>query len=110
MDACPTGALSAKVAKWSGKPDREVATTCVYCSVGCQLRLQTKNNKVVDALPDYASPVDHGLICVKGRFAVPEYVHAPSRFTNPKEMTSMGYNDISWEEAIGKAAETGSRM
>jgi predicted molibdopterin-dependent oxidoreductase YjgC len=102
---CPTGALSAKVPKWSGKPDKEVTSTCVYCSVGCQLRLQAKNNHVVDALPDYASSVDHGLICVKGRFAVPEYMHSPGRFSNPREMTPMGYNDISWDEAITKAAE-----
>ena len=105
VGVCPTGALSAKVPKWSGKPDNEVKTTCVYCPVGCQLRLQTKNNHVVDALPDYASSADHGLICVKGRFAVPEYMHSPGRLANPKEMTPMGYNDISWDEAITKAAE-----
>jgi formate dehydrogenase alpha subunit len=105
VDVCPTGALSAKVPKWSGKADAEVSTTCVYCPIGCQLRLQTKNNRVVDALPDYASSVDHGLVCVKGRFAVPEYVHSATRFSNPQEMTSMGYNDISWEEAIGRAAD-----
>ncbi len=105
VDVCPTGALSAKVSKWTGKPDAEVSTTCVYCTVGCRLRLQTKNNRVVDALPDYASPVDQGLICVKGRFAVPEYVHSAMRFSTPKEMTSMGFNDISWEEAIAHAAD-----
>jgi NADH dehydrogenase/NADH:ubiquinone oxidoreductase subunit G len=105
VDVCPTGALSATVSKWSGKADAEISTTCVYCPIGCQLRLQTKDNKVVDALPDYASPVDHGLICVKGRFAVPEYVHSATRFSNPREMTPMGYNDISWEEAITRAAD-----
>ena len=105
VDVCPTGALSAKVSKWSGKADGEVTTTCVYCSTGCQIQLQTKNNKVVDALPDYGSSVDHGLICVKGRFAVPEYVHSPTRFSKPQEMTPMGYNDILWEEAIARAAE-----
>jgi formate dehydrogenase (NADP+) alpha subunit len=105
VDVCPTGALSAKVSKWLGKADGEVTTTCAYCSTGCQIQLQTKNNKVVDALPDYTSSVDHGLICVKGRFAVPEYVHSPTRFSSPQEMTSMGYNDISWEEAIARAAE-----
>ena len=105
VDVCPTGALSAKVSKWSGKSDAEVTTTCVYCSIGCQLRLQVKQNKVVDALPDYTSPVDHGLICVKGRFAVPEYVHSAARYSNPREMTPMGYNDISWEDAIARAAD-----
>jgi predicted molibdopterin-dependent oxidoreductase YjgC len=104
VTSCPTGALSVKVSKWYGKPDVQIATTCNYCAVGCRLRLQVKNNEVIDVLPDYDSPVDHGLICVKGRFAVPEYVHSPLRYGAPKEMTPMGYNDISWDQAIALAA------
>jgi len=105
VTSCPTGALSVKVSKWYGKPDAQVPTTCNYCSVGCKLQLQVKNNGVTDALPDYGSPVDHGLICVKGRFAVPEYVHSSFRYGTPMEMTPVGYNDISWDQAITIAAE-----
>ncbi|MCX5811853.1 MAG: molybdopterin-dependent oxidoreductase [Proteobacteria bacterium] len=104
VSACPTGALSVKVSKWYGKPDAQVATTCNYCAVGCKLQLQVKNNEVIDVLPDYDSLIDHGLICVKGRFAVPEYVQSPLRYGIPKEMTPMGYNDISWDQAIAVAA------
>jgi predicted molibdopterin-dependent oxidoreductase YjgC len=104
VTSCPTGALSVKVSKWYGKPDAQIATTCNYCAVGCKLRLQVKNNEVIDVLPDYDSPVDHGLICVKGRFAVPEYVNSPLRYGVPKEMTPVGYNDISWDQAITLAA------
>jgi formate dehydrogenase (NADP+) alpha subunit len=105
VSVCPTGALSAKVSKWYGKPDAQEVTTCGYCSVGCQLTLQMKNNEVLDALPDYDSPVDHGLLCVKGRFAVPEYTHSPLRFTNPRHLISEGYEDITWERAIEIASE-----
>ncbi len=105
VTVCPTGALSTKVSKWYGKPDNQVSTTCSYCSVGCQILLQTKNNEVLDALPDYESPVDHGLICVKGRFAIPEYVHSALRLSSPQRLTPVGYEDISWEQAITEAAE-----
>ncbi|MCX5804783.1 MAG: molybdopterin-dependent oxidoreductase [Proteobacteria bacterium] len=105
VSACPTGALSVKVSKWYGKPDTQVATTCNYCAVGCKLQLQVKNNEVIDVLPDYDSAIDHGLLCVKGRFAVPEYVHSPLRYGVPMEMTPMGYNDISWDQAISSAAD-----
>ena len=105
VSSCPTGALSVKVSKWYGKPDAQIATTCNYCAVGCKLKLQVKNHGVIDILPDYDSSIDHGLICVKGRFAVPEYVHSPLRYGVPKEMTLMGYNDISWDQAITLAAE-----
>ncbi len=105
VGSCPTGALSVKVSKWYGKPDAEVSTACNYCSVGCKLRLQVKNNEVIDVLPDYDSLIDHGLICVKGRFAVPEYIHSPLRYGVPMEMTPVGYNDISWDQAISLAAD-----
>jgi len=105
VSSCPTGALSVKVSKWYGKPDSEVSTVCSYCAVGCKLRLQVKNNEVIDVLPDYDSSIDHGFICVKGRFAVPEYVHSPLRYKVPMEMTPMGYNDISWDQAIALAAD-----
>lgn len=105
VSVCPTGALSTKVSKWYGKPDSQILTTCTYCSTGCQLLLQIKNNEVVDVLPDYNSSVDRGLICVKGRFAIPEYVHSPQRISTPKKLTPVGYQDISWDEAIEIAAE-----
>lgn len=105
VTVCPTGALSVKTSKWYGRPDMTVGTSCVYCPVGCRLLLQVKDGAVIDALPDYDSPVDHGLICVKGRFAVPEYVHNAERLTTPRKMTSIGYEDIDWDQALSVAAE-----
>ncbi|NLW35327.1 molybdopterin-dependent oxidoreductase [Syntrophorhabdus aromaticivorans] len=105
VSVCPTGALSTKVAKWYGKPDSRVATTCLYCPAGCRLELQVKNNEVIDVLPDYDSPVDQGLICVKGRFAIPEYVVSPERLGTPSRLTPVGYEVISWDQAIDEATE-----
>jgi NADH dehydrogenase/NADH:ubiquinone oxidoreductase subunit G len=104
VSVCPTGALSAKVSKWYGKPDEETRTTCLYCPVGCELQLQTKNNETVDALPNYDSVIDQGLICVKGRFAVPEYMASYRRLATPQRKTPLGYEDISWDDAINTAA------
>lgn len=105
VNVCPTGTLSVKTGKWYGMPDEQIKTTCNLCSLGCTLLLQTKNNTVIDSLPDYDSPVDKGLICVKGRFCITEYVHSPMRYGTPMEMTPVGYNNISWEQALGVAAE-----
>ncbi len=105
VSVCPTGALAAKVSKWYGKPEKEVDTTCVYCPLGCTLKLQVRKNEVIDAIPDYDSPVDRGLICMKGRFAVPEYVHSPLRIIVPKRLTSAGYQDITWDEATTEVAQ-----
>lgn len=100
VNVCPTGTLSVKTGKWYGKPDKEGDTVCNFCSIGCKLVLQTKDNTVIDSLPDYDSPLDKGLICVKGRFCITEYIHSPSRYTTPMEMTPVGYNNITWEQAF----------
>jgi predicted molibdopterin-dependent oxidoreductase YjgC len=105
VTVCPTGAISAKASKWYGMADTQITTTCMFCSVGCQMKLKVKNNEVIDALPDYDSVVDQGLICVKGRFAIPEYVNSPQRFTTPQKITPVGYEVITWEQAIGTAAD-----
>ncbi|MBA4389619.1 MAG: hypothetical protein C0399_01615 [Syntrophus sp. (in: bacteria)] len=105
VSVCPTGALSTKVSKWYGKPDGETKTTCVYCPVGCELLLQIKNNETIDVFPNYDSTIDQGLLCVKGRFAIPEYVASPERLATPQRMTPLGYEDISWDDAIDEAAE-----
>lgn len=101
---CPTGALSAKVSKWSGKPDEIVESTCPYCPVGCTLDLKVKAGEVVDVSADYDSPTEHGLICVKGRFAIPEYVLSPDRFAAPTILKPEGYDLLPWEGALDEAA------
>jgi formate dehydrogenase (NADP+) alpha subunit len=105
VSVCPTGALSTKTSKWYGMADAQVATTCTLCSVGCRLMLQVKNDEVIDVLPDYNADVDQGLICVKGRFTIPEYVNSPLRFTTPQKMTPVGYEVITWDQAFDVAAE-----
>jgi formate dehydrogenase (NADP+) alpha subunit len=105
VNVCPTGTLSAKTSKWYGKPEKETATTCPYCSIGCRLVVQVKHDKVIDVLPDYDAPVDHGLLCVKGRFGVPEFVNSPLRLTEPRELASTGYKTVSWDRALDAAAE-----
>ena len=102
---CPTGALSAKASKWSGKPDAIIESTCPYCPTGCTLDLKVKDGEVVDVSADYDSPTEHGLICVKGRFAIPEYVLSPDRLATPTILGPEGYDFIDWNGALDKAAE-----
>ena len=105
VSVCPTGTLSAKTSKWYGKPEGETPSVCPYCAVGCRLLLQTSRGRVVDVLPDYTSPVDEGLLCVKGRFAVPEVLNSPARVLEPRLLTPFGYEVVSWERALSEARE-----
>jgi len=101
VDACPTGALMGRDAKWTGLAEREVLTTCPYCGVGCQLRLQLKEDRIIEVLPQMENEVNRGQACVKGRFGIPEFVHHPERLTSPLVKRRDGqFDEVSWDEAL----------
>jgi len=105
VSVCPTGALSEKVKKWDGKPEKEQVTTCAFCGVGCQIRLFIKGDKVIGSLADDDPVVNHGQLCVKGRFAVAETVNHYSRLKKPYRQEGGRRVEMSWEEAVQQAAE-----
>lgn len=103
VEVCPTGALAEKTRKWDGKPDRETATTCPLCSLGCQMTLLSRNKTVIGSLPDHAAGT--GELCVKGRFGITELVNHPTRLKLPQKFSDHGRLSIPWEETIELAAE-----
>ena len=103
VEICPTGALAEKTRKWEGKPDQETTTTCPLCSLGCQMRLLSKNNTVIGSLPDHSSGSDS--LCVKGRFGITELVNHPTRLKQPQRAAGQSRLGIVWDEAIRLAAE-----
>jgi predicted molibdopterin-dependent oxidoreductase YjgC len=60
--------------------DRIVPTTCPYCGVGCQIDLHVKDGLIYRVNGRFDNPVNHGNLCVKGRFGF-DFVHAPDRLT-----------------------------
>ena len=64
------------------RPDRVVTTTCPYCGVGCTLQLHVKDDFIFKVTSPFDSPVNHGNLCVKGRFGY-DYVYHPKRVTMP---------------------------
>ncbi len=105
VSVCPTGALSEKVRKWDGKPEGEVVTTCSLCGVGCQIRLLVRQGRIIGSLPAEDAVVNNGQLCVKGRFCVPELVGNHQRLRRPYRSQASTKVEISWEEALGFAAE-----
>jgi formate dehydrogenase alpha subunit len=105
LDACPTAALIERSDYWPGLPEREVATICPYCGVGCQLKLGIKDDKIISVSPDREGPANQGQACVKGRFSLAEVVHHPDRFTTPLVRRNGRLEETSWDEAIDLVAE-----
>jgi formate dehydrogenase (NADP+) alpha subunit len=105
LSVCPTGALSEKTRKWDGPPDAEHITQCPLCGVGCRMRLLTKGDRIIGALPAEDPLVNAGQLCVKGRFCVTELVGSHLRLKKPSRREANTRVEISWDEAVQLAAE-----
>jgi len=123
VQACPTGALMPATALDDAQVgdsadfDREVASVCPFCGVGCQISLKVKGARIksVDGLQ---GPSNEGRLCVKGRFGF-DYIHHEHRLTKPlirrENAPAKGLNvdpgnvlthfrEASWDEAMEVAA------
>ncbi|MBI2846545.1 MAG: molybdopterin-dependent oxidoreductase [Chloroflexi bacterium] len=99
VDACPVGAITEKDYKFSGAPERTVTTTCTHCSVGCQLNLLVKDEKVIRVIPSLEGPTSKGEACAKGKFGH-RFINSPQRLTTPLVRKNGTFVKASWEEAL----------
>jgi formate dehydrogenase alpha subunit len=86
--------------------ERTIATTCPYCGVGCQIDLHVRQDVVYRVDGRFDSPVNHGQLCVKGRFGY-DFVHAPDRLTQPlmRRDRRAPLTPTSWEAALDRVAQ-----
>ena len=64
------------------EPEKITSTTCPYCGVGCTLQLHVKDDFIYRVTSPFDSPVNHGNLCVKGRFGY-DFIYHPKRVTVP---------------------------
>jgi formate dehydrogenase alpha subunit len=98
-------------------PDRVVPTTCPYCGVGCNLELHIKDDYIYKVTSPFEATVNHGNLCVKGRFGY-DFIYNKDRVTTPlirKTVQAPGartqafhrdqWREISWDEALDYTAD-----
>ncbi len=84
VSSCPTGALVNKQITLPIVAASELETVesvCPYCGVGCATKFHARENKIVFA-EGRESPVNHGRLCVKGRYGW-DYSTHHQRLTKP---------------------------
>ncbi len=81
VQACPTGALAPAKEAYLAPVDKQVASVCPYCGVGCQLTYHVNDNTIV-RVEGRDGPANRSRLCVKGRFGF-DYVHHAQRLTKP---------------------------
>jgi formate dehydrogenase alpha subunit len=97
--------------------DRVVPTTCPYCGVGCHLELHIKDDYVYKVTSPFDGVVNHGNLCVKGRFGY-DFIYNKDRVTAPlirKKAQAPGartqaferdqWREVSWDDALDYVAD-----
>lgn len=120
IEVCPTGALRSKAySKISNEYSiRSTDIICPYCCVGCSIKVEVSDNRIVNASA-LEGPTNKGRLCVKGRFGL-DFVQHPDRLTVPliriegvpksAEFSDWRtvFRETTWDEALDFAA-TGLR-
>lgn len=98
-------------------PEKIISTTCPYCGVGCTLELHIKDNFIYRVTSPFDSPVNHGNLCVKGRFGY-DYIYHPDRITAPlirnkkqipgertQAFELSDWHEVTWDQALDTCAD-----
>ena len=97
--------------------DRIVPTTCPFCGVGCNLELHIKDDYIYNVTSPFDSVVNHGNLCVKGRFGY-DFIYSARRVTSPLIRVTRQlpgertvakdpseWREVSWDEALDYTAD-----
>jgi nitrate reductase NapA len=77
---------------WSKAP-------CRYCGTGCGVEVGVRDGKVLTVRGDKKSPVNRGLLCVKG-YHLPAMLYGEDRLEYPMLRDGNDWKQISWDEAL----------
>ncbi len=102
---CPVGALMSKPFRFKARPWELIKTpsVCGMCSVGCNLREDVRENKLLRVVGLENPQVNDGWLCDRGQFGY-DHVTGPARLTAPMIRRANGQLEIaSWDEAITAA-------
>ena len=85
-------------------PDRWIATTCGYCSVGCGMFVGVKDGKAVSVRGNPEHPVNRGLLCPKG-LSEHHTIDADTRAKYPLLRKNGTLVRVGWDEALDTMLE-----
>ena len=79
---------------------------CRFCGVGCGVEIGVKDGKMVACRGDAKSPVNRGMMCIKGYF-LPKIMYGKDRLTKPLLRMKNGkfdkngdFTPITWDQAF----------
>ncbi len=82
---------------------RIVPSVCSYCGTGCGVLFVVMDGNIVGTLPLKSHPVNEGKLCIKG-WNLHEYIISEKRLKSPLIKTDGVFKEVSWDEALKRAA------
>ncbi|MGI4814814.1 MAG: NADH-quinone oxidoreductase subunit NuoG [Janthinobacterium lividum] len=105
IDLCPVGALTSKPFRYSARTWElgRRASISPHDSVGANLIVQVKNNRVMRVLPMENEAVNECWISDKDRFSY-EGLNSEDRLTSPMLKQGGAWREVDWETALAYVA------
>ncbi len=101
VEMCPVGALTAKSYRFVSRPWelKRTASVCGTCSVGCNVRVDVRVDKVLRQYGRTNDSIDEGFLCDRGRWDHAA-VNSPERLRSPLIRRNGQLQPASWDEAL----------
>lgn len=106
ISVCPTGALQERmqIKKTIPVVAEVTKTVCSNCSVGCNIKVNTKRDMILRVESDVTSKVDDGRLCAKGRFGY-DIAQNYDRIKTPLLRRASELENATLESAVVEAAK-----
>lgn len=104
-DICPVGALTNADFRFRSRvwEVRSTPSICTHCSVGCNLTLDARHNKLMRVMPRENDDVNEIWLCDKGRMGM-RFMESATRVTTPLVRQHGKLVAASWDEALTRIA------
>ncbi|WP_261816937.1 formate dehydrogenase subunit alpha [Vibrio gallicus] len=106
VQVCPTGAMMDGRDRAQGRIEdlKVVDTICTYCGVGCKVSMHVDEQaNQIRYIKGGDSPVNEGMLCVKGRFGF-DFISSDARLTTPLIRKDGWLQPATWDEALSLVA------
>ncbi len=105
VEICPVGALTASSYRFKARPWelKRVPSVCNNCSVGCNVRVDVRVDRIMRQMSRNNDDVDDGWLCNRGRWDF-GFVNNPQRLRTPLIRRNGSLAPASWEEALAYVA------
>jgi NADH-quinone oxidoreductase subunit G len=102
VEMCPVGALTATNYRFKSRPWelKHTPSVCNNCSVGCNVRVDVRVDKVMRLMSRTNDGIDDGWLCDRGRWGF-EFVNSPQRLRTPlmRVHRNKKLEPATWDEA-----------